>query len=154
VGFPISFGQIAIHFILIPFFFGLIFYNVPEVRMCDVHLLWINMKVWKSQPKKIHGIHVQMLGGVDQKGNICIKPQFQIMLLDMKGECCLLSTPLVNDELLHKGCHFASNKTSCRTLFLSKTLNLKLIETLRPCSTKFHGNKNFQCHYHVATFPP
>jgi len=91
---------------------------------------------------------------VVQKGNICIKPQFHIVLLHLKGKCYLLGTPLANNELLHNRCHPISNKASCRTLFLLETLNSKLIKTLRPCCTKSHGNKNFQCHYHVATFTP
>ncbi len=87
-----------------------------------------------------------MPGGVVEKGDICIKPQFHIMLLNLKGKCYLYNTPLVNNELLHKGCQLASNKTSCRTLFLSKTP--KLTKTLKPCRTKSPRNKNFQCHYH------
>jgi hypothetical protein len=146
VWFVISFGQIATHSIWFPFFFGPIFYNVPKVGMCDVHLLWIHMKVWKPQSEKMHGIHAQVLSGVVQKGDICIKPQFCIMLLDRNGKCCLLGTPLVNNEILHQGCQPTSNKTSCRTLFMSKTP--KLIETLKPCRTKSLGNKIFQCHYH------
>jgi hypothetical protein len=127
-------------FYLNPFYFGPIFYNVPKVRMCDVHLLWIHMKVWEPQSEKIHGIHAQVPSGVVQKGDIYIKPQFCIMLLDLKGKCCLLGNPLANNELLHKGCQPTSNKASCITLFMSKTL--------KPYRTKSLGNKNFQCHYH------
>jgi hypothetical protein len=81
------------------------------------------------------------------------------MLLDLKGKCYLLNTPLPNNELLHKGCQPPSDKTSCKTLFLSKTP--KLTKTLKPCRTKSPRNKNFQCHYswvvddlHVFLFFP
>jgi hypothetical protein len=114
--------------------------------MCDVHLLWIHMKVWEPQLEKIHGIRAQVPSGVVQKGDIRTKPQFHIMLLDLKGKCYLFNTPLANNELLRKECQPASNKTSCKTLFLSKTP--KLTKTLKPCRTKSPRNKNFQCHYH------
>ncbi len=48
MGLPISFGQIATHSIMIPSFFGLVFYDVPK-RKGDVHLLGINVKMWESQ---------------------------------------------------------------------------------------------------------
>jgi hypothetical protein len=44
MGLPISFGQIATHSIMIPSFFGLVFYDVPK-RKGDVHLLGINVKM-------------------------------------------------------------------------------------------------------------
>jgi hypothetical protein len=56
MGFPISFGQFVTNSVLTPFFLWSSFLNVPKVRMCDVHLLWINMKVWEPQSEKIHGI--------------------------------------------------------------------------------------------------
>jgi len=86
------------------------------------------MKVWEPQLGKIHGVCAWVYSGVVEKGNIHIKPQFHIMLLDLKQKCYLLGIPFANNEFMHKWCHIVNNKTSCKTLFLSNTLNLILLE--------------------------